>query len=340
MSGAGEAPRKGGVLRSLLGWLARTLLEGVAVGLGVVSLLAALVLAAWSARAAWGPLVFVPATLAPALVLAAVAWRQPPWRARGAAWHAARLWLPLALGAAVLAFIVSGGGAWGAALGLSLVAPGVLGGWGLVRRLRGLDVPPRVRPRAVTRPASPPLGWPEVEVEEGALHVVRYPYAPASVAPGGVRLGPERITAVYGSWGPAVVLDGREVVFLPVSQREALARFAERHGLARPRIPDVWALLAEPFIDQPYTAEDEARDGARLAELGFSGEEVRALRREVGPLMLTATLYTMEWGGYSAEDVLRAWAVLRPGALTAERYAWLMRIALRPYAALRERAGG
>ena len=340
----GKVPGK--TLPWSVGWAARLLLFWLAattVGVAVLSGIA------WTAIHAdwwWAPYALVAiAGFGAVVVPRLVSWflNDPPLG------RAAVIWLLASVGGAALALFVLGRRAALPHLALALLPPTV---WGAIALRRG----PRERPLpdgvptaddpvsemlgADARPKPPQLGQPEVLVGDDAIHIARYPYVHASVYPGDVTLPPSRITATFGGWSPAVVLDGREVIFLPGDQRDALRAFADRHGIASSVRADVWARLAEPYIDQPYEPEREADDYEVLATYGFPREEVAALRREIAGMMVASTFFTMEWGGYETEDVVRAYALLRPADFTRARYEHIMRVALRPYGARAPGADG
>jgi predicted metal-dependent HD superfamily phosphohydrolase len=176
------------------------------------------------------------------------------------------------------------------------------------------------------------LGWPEGEVRETELFVASYPFAHASVFPGKAAVPAARITAIFCSISDAAfVLDGKEIVFLPRQCKPGLDAFASRHCIPSPNIREVWSDLAEPYLDTEYSAEQEARDFQSLTERGYDRKEVRALRRHIAPTMLTATWFTFEWGLYTTQDVLRAFAIISPQQLTEQFYWNVMEVALRPY---------
>jgi predicted metal-dependent HD superfamily phosphohydrolase len=176
------------------------------------------------------------------------------------------------------------------------------------------------------------LGWPEGEVREAELSVASYPFMHASVFPGKVVVPAARVTAIFCSISDAAfVLDGKEIVFLPRQCKPGLEAFASRHCIPSPKIHEVWSDLAEPYIDTEYSAEQEARDFQSLTERGYDRKEVRALRRHIAPTMLAATWFTFEWGFYTTQDILRAFAIISPQQFTEQFYENVMEVALRPY---------
>jgi len=169
-------------------------------------------------------------------------------------------------------------------------------------------------------------------VRDGEIVIFSYPFLHASLFPGNVSIPVSRVTAIFHSSSDAAfVLDGKEVVFLLKQWKPALQAFAQFHHIPSPRVREVWSDLAEPYIDRQYTSEQEARDFHSLAERGFEADEVRALRQRIAGTMLTATLFTFEWGGYTTQDVLRATAMVSKKDFTREFYWEVMEVALRPY---------
>jgi hypothetical protein len=186
--------------------------------------------------------------------------------------------------------------------------------------------------RYANRRDAPRLGWPECDVRDGEIVISSYPFVYSTVFPGNVRIPVTRVTAIFHSISDAAfVLDGKEIIFLPKELKPSLEAFAELHHIPSPRIREVWSDLAEPYIDQPYTSEQKAKDFRSLAERGFEAKEVRALRRRIAGTMLAATFVTFEWVCYTTQDVLRAFAVRSPRKFTGELYWEVMEIALRPY---------
>jgi predicted metal-dependent HD superfamily phosphohydrolase len=183
-----------------------------------------------------------------------------------------------------------------------------------------------------SRRTAPQLGWPAGEVRDAEIFIAEYPFAHASVFPGGVVVPAARVTAIFDSiTDAAFVLDGNEIVFLPKGCKADLQALASRQGIPCPRIYEVWSRLAAPYLDTEYSAEEEARDFQSLAERGYDSKEVQELRRLIQSTMLAATWFTFEWGFYTTQDVLRAVALLSPRELTAELYRTIMEVALRPY---------
>jgi hypothetical protein len=186
--------------------------------------------------------------------------------------------------------------------------------------------------RTISRPAEnnrPTLGWPEVLVEDHVIRVCSYPYKYSSFfeQPGDIPAA--RISSAFASSDVGVIVDGKEILFLPKEKRQELDAFLLRNQISKPDIREVWSLLAEPFIDQPY--KNEESDMATLQQLYCDRPEVVAIRREIESAMLAATFFTMEWGEFTTHDVIRAHAILAPDRYSAEFYWRVMEIALRPY---------
>ena len=171
-----------------------------------------------------------------------------------------------------------------------------------------------------------------MDIRDDELVFTRYPFKYSAVAKRGARVDAGRIGVVFDSSSDvAFVLDCREVIFLPKELKAAFHKFAKRNGIEKAQSEDVWVILADPYIDQPYEAADEGRDYRRLQALGFSESEVRRIRREIRSTMLRSTLYTIKWGFYTTQDVLRAFALLSPRLFTEKLYWWVTEIALRNY---------
>jgi hypothetical protein len=327
-----------------LGWAARLLLFWVVVTTVGAAVLLGIVWTAIHADRWWAPYALVATAGVGAVVLPRLgSWfsKDPPLG------RAPDIWLLASVGGATLALLELGRRAALPHLALAMLPPLV---WTAIALRRGYPERPlpvgvptgddylSVMLGAYARP-TPALGDLEVLVREDAIHVARYPYVHASVYPGDVTLPPSRITATFGeitaqfAWSPAVVLDGREVIFLPRDKRDALRAFADRHGIPSAVRADVWAHLAEPYIDQPYEPGREAYDYKVLATYGFPRDEVDELRREIAGTMYAYMFFSFEWIGYETHDVVRAYAALRPAEFTRERYEHIMRVALRPYGA-------
>ncbi len=207
----------------------------------------------------------------------------------------------------------------------------------IVAKLSGAETPTRAS--AILPPRD--TGWPEAEIREGGIQIVRYPFRHSSVYPGNLLIPTSRITSVFSSYDVAFVLDGKEVMFLPRALKEPFREFATTNGIRDPKILEVWSILTNEYLDTEYTAQDKARDYRWLAELGFGEDEVRSLKAPIRVTMLAATFYTMEWGGYTTQDVLRIFALSdgrRIGSLPivgrrfdSNVYWRVMEAALRPY---------
>jgi hypothetical protein len=175
------------------------------------------------------------------------------------------------------------------------------------------------------------LPWPEVKIGADTITVLSYPFEHASFGRGPAVIVASRITSLFSSSDAAFVLDGREIVFVPRALKDELQRFAVANGIASPKIREVWAVLAEPCLDQEYTSADEARDDKWFLTAGFAAEEVRRLRAEIRPALLAATFLTMEWVEYTTQDTMRVFALLVRTPPTADFYWHVMEVALRPY---------
>ncbi len=149
-----------------------------------------------------------------------------------------------------------------------------------------------------------------------ALELEAAPGPPSSLRPG-QRLTPDSVLEVrLDRAPPELVLATGEVLFVAATQRHALDLFARVNHLRRARRIDVWADLAEPFLDTEFGADTQAMTMERLARCGLDGPEVAALRAKLESPMLAYTALTWEWVHYGHWDVL---AVMR-GALSASDF--------------------
>jgi predicted metal-dependent HD superfamily phosphohydrolase len=210
----------------------------------------------------------------------------------------------------------------------------------ILERLRGLRDSPDLHHYPETLLSHPharkrqlKLGWPQAEIRDSEIYIVSYPFHHASVFPGRVSLPASRITAIFDSVSDAAVIaDGKEVIFLPDSAKASLDSFALRNNIPCPQVGEAWAHVAQPYIDQPYTPDQERQDFRWLDAQGVRREEVRALRVQIAETMRAATWFSWEWLCYTTQDVLRSIALLHPERLSSAFYWRAMEIAVRPYA--------
>ena len=182
---------------------------------------------------------------------------------------------------------------------------------------------------------APNLERPKIEIRESEIYIESYPYSHSSLSAGKVAIPSSRITAIFHSLADAAfVLDKKETIFLAREQKQDLQAFASRHNIPCPRISEVWSDLAEPYLDNECSEEDEARTLVRLVDQGYDRHEVLELRARIAGTMQAASFFTMEWGLYTSQDVLRAFALISPEQLTGELYWKVMEVALRPYRAI------
>lgn len=169
-------------------------------------------------------------------------------------------------------------------------------------------------------------------ISEHEIFVDRYPYKHATIFGRQATISADRITSLFSSPGEAAfVLDSKEVIFLAPDQKENLNAFAQKNGIASHPFPDIWGILAEPFLDTEYTEADCLRDYAVLEKLGFDQTEVKSLRRKISFTMQALTFGTWEWRFYSTDDLLRAYAAINRYRFTKSFYWQVMEVALRPY---------
>lgn len=107
-------------------------------------------------------------------------------------------------------------------------------------------------------------------------------------------------------WPPEVVLRDGRVGFVPAARRRDLELFGRLHGVPVVERTDVWALLAEPFLDTELDEPARAALDRRLAEAGVPPDEAAAIRGFLRVAMLARTAMTWEWVHYGLWDVLEA----------------------------------
>lgn len=133
------------------------------------------------------------------------------------------------------------------------------------------------------------------------------------------------VSALWATCFPPAALVGQELVLLlglEQAQCEAIA-LERRIPMVAPR--DIWALLAEEYLDTEIDEIDKARTLKALEEEGFSVGEVALIRKRIGWRMLWINSYVWEWVHLGHYDVLKA---LQP--MSERTYRWTMDIALRP----------
>lgn len=182
---------------------------------------------------------------------------------------------------------------------------------------------------AYSKKDRPSLGWPLASVGEKTIAITSYPYKFSSFFGKHTEIVASRISCVFSSSDAGIVIDGKEILFLPKEAKSDLDAFATRNSIPTPHIREVWSLLAEPFIDQPY--ETEEHDYLELEKLLCTRDETVAVRSNIRSVMLAATFFTMEWVEYTTQDVLRALLLLGAEECTPQVYLQLMELALRPY---------
>ncbi len=136
---------------------------------------------------------------------------------------------------------------------------------------------------------------------------------------------------------PALILHSGEILFIAAAQREQLMSWADRHQLPEIKVWDNWSWMCEPYLDTGFTPQSDALSMQRLNELGFSQDEVQAIRKQIEPFMLAYNSVVWEWGDLGHFDLLNAWQKLGfrllglngpfGPALNPEIYNWTMQIA-------------
>ncbi len=135
----------------------------------------------------------------------------------------------------------------------------------------------------------------------------RYPYPAASVYPHGAVAWADVASVDVDATPPEIRRRDDEVLFVPASDREPLARAAAGHRIPIRRRTDVWALLLEPFLDTEFDADHRERTLACLAASGLQREEVAAIRRAHARRMLAYNATHWAWTHLGLADLLDAY---------------------------------
>jgi hypothetical protein len=135
----------------------------------------------------------------------------------------------------------------------------------------------------------------DVEFRDAEVAFRAYPFAPASVYPGGVVSCSDIREALPEMWPPEIRTQSGEVLFVPATQKDQLLAAAARHALPIVRRIDVWALILEPFLDTEFSEQSQQRTIEILHENGISRELCEALRQEFEPAMYHYNFATFLW---------------------------------------------
>jgi hypothetical protein len=153
-----------------------------------------------------------------------------------------------------------------------------------------------------------------IDVAFGEREIVfaRYPYPGAAVFPRGAVAYADVRDVDPAATPPEIRLRGGEVLFVPATERAALAGAAAAHGLPVVRRFDVWAFLLEPFLDTEFDRDAQELTLTRLAENGVPRDEALALRRRFAKRMLRYNALHWEWAHLGLTDLLDASAPRLP----------------------------
>ncbi|MEL7248789.1 MAG: hypothetical protein AAFO03_10235 [Bacteroidota bacterium] len=122
----------------------------------------------------------------------------------------------------------------------------------------------------------------------------------------------------------SVVIDHKEVIFLPQISKEELASFARRNQLKISERFDIWEAINEPYLDTEFSKEQEQATIQALIHNGVSEEEVKGIRKKIS-LTMSMNMFAWEWVYLGQFDYL-SWSLR-----TKKKYWWSMEIALRNY---------
>jgi hypothetical protein len=135
----------------------------------------------------------------------------------------------------------------------------------------------------------------DVEFREDGVAFRAYPFAPASVYPGGVVSYGAIREVLPAMWPPEIRTHSGEALFVSATHKDRLLAAAARHALPIVARVDVWALILEPFLDTEFSQQSQQRTREILQENGVSPELCEALRQEFGPAMYHYNFATMLW---------------------------------------------
>ena len=94
--------------------------------------------------------------------------------------------------------------------------------------------------------------------------------------------------------------------FVSATERPWLELFCRANDIPQVDRIDVWADLAEPYLDTAFDTHAAERTAKRLAACGLDAAQVSALRGRIREPMLAYTALTWEWAHYGHADVLVA----------------------------------
>src|SRR5262245_46840137 len=174
-----------------------------------------------------------------------------------------------------------------------------------------------------------------VTIEEDRILLASYPFRPATVFHGGA-VDRDSIEAILPQrLLPEVRLRSGEVLFVQGESSEATATlrreleaFAVRVAIpTRSKVPSVWGMLADEFLDTEHDFHDREIVLDRLAERGLDRPTARVIRRRIAARMYFLTFLTWEWALYDHWDVLCAMRTFTTRRRFAEFYRFSMEVA-------------
>ncbi|MEL6655535.1 MAG: hypothetical protein AAFP77_19455 [Bacteroidota bacterium] len=122
----------------------------------------------------------------------------------------------------------------------------------------------------------------------------------------------------------SVVVDHKEVIFLPQISKEELTSFARRNQLKISERFDIWEAINEPYLDTAFSKEQEQATMQALIHNGIPEAEVKSIRKKIS-LIMSRNMFAWEWVYLGQFDYL-SWSLR-----TKKIYWWSMEIALRNY---------
>ena len=168
-----------------------------------------------------------------------------------------------------------------------------------------------------------------IDIHEDSLQLLNYPFRPSSAYNKAI-FSKEVIDDIDIESYPPTIKVKNEIIFLNSDKREKLKEFAIKNKLKIVRRPNIWGWILEPFLDTEFTKETDERLTKLLKEYGLNKDYISSLRKEVKTQMFKYNFDTMiwEWGGFGAEDVLKAMRTKYNERDFKEFYHKVMKIAL------------
>ncbi|MGC4935110.1 hypothetical protein ACLQ3C_15660 [Gordonia sp. DT30] len=161
------------------------------------------------------------------------------------------------------------------------------------------------------------------------IHFVKYPHPAASVR-GTPDLSVNGIRDVDSTqFPPQIRTKGGETLFVPRTNRFALAELAARHGIPETRRPDLWSLLLDPFLDTEVTTEQIGHVDRILRAHGLTDAEIGGVRANVAEMAESYNAFMWEWTDLDLYDLICASSVWHRSEADQGRafYTWAMELA-------------